>query len=132
MRLLSIFGNTIRKRLISAVSFCCSLFWEDPVIFSDNCRWKEPSCCSYLWENETLWNQNCPVRISQEECCSSNYFDDSKVWDDACEWPDGYGGGGENHIIWDESEDWDEISYWTTANVWSESETWIDSETWLS
>lgn len=135
MRLLSIFGNTIRKRLISAVSFCCSLFWDDIVVFSDDCRWKEPNCPSYLWENEALWNQHCPIVVDPEECCSSNYFDDSKVWDDACDWPDGYGGGPEpelaEHIIWDQSEGWDANEKWTTSNVWTEPEVWDQTESWL-
>ena len=87
MRLLSIFGNTIRKRFIAGVSSCCVLLWEDGIewrdqcnypavecitntsweaaeaenkTWEDSCLWLEIACCDEIWENTELWNNSCP------------------------------------------------------------------------
>lgn len=131
MRLLTIFGNTIRKRLISAVlSLCPTIIWEDPFEWKDECRWKEPQCCSYLWDNQEIWNQNCPIKLDpEEECCSSDSWDDPKNWDDACDWPDGYTSPEESGI-WEEELFWQEQNLWGNPLIWDESENWNNNDTW--
>ena len=91
MRFLQIPRNTILKRFLAgaAGALCCTFLWEDIIEWVDNCRWKEPSCCSYLWDNQAIWNQNCPVRADQD-CCSSNEWNNLKSWGDDCDWIDGY------------------------------------------
>ena len=135
MRLLTIFGNTIRKRLLGAVlSLCPTIVWEDPFLWIDNCRWKEPQCCSSLWENEKTWNQNCPVRVNNS-CCSNNDWDNLKNWGDDCDWIDGYTPVDPelgDHIIWEDEEVWSESLIWTSAELWEDTEIWNENQDWYT
>ena len=61
MRLLNIFGNTVRKRFVATVigAACCSLFWKDSVVWDEECAWKEPNCDGDPWDNTEIWQNSC-------------------------------------------------------------------------
>lgn len=86
MRLLNIFGNSIRKRLIAAVNVCCSFLWEDSLEWTDRCKWKEPSCCSSsTWENTQTWTNACTWALPPEQ---PEQPEDSPLWIQDEEWGD--------------------------------------------
>lgn len=110
MRLLNIFGNSIRKRLIAAVNLCCSFLWEDSLEWTDRCKWKEPSCCSSsTWENTQTWTNACTWALPPEQ-------------------PEDL----ETSCFWDEGEDWIENEIWPNTILWDEQETWVQEDLWLA
>lgn len=104
MRLLSIFGNSIRRRLVSSAKRCCGFLWSDDKSWQEECRWKEPSCCSELWPNTQAWNNFC-------------------LWEN---------GGQPGSCAWDESEIWTNEQAFINSDVWYQEESWNESDAWDS
>jgi hypothetical protein len=83
MKLLTIFGNTIRGGHVTSTTIgCCYELWKDTQVWLDNCKWKEPDevvgdCV--VWSESELWVESDPFLVQ-------GVWNASEIWDQSSNW----------------------------------------------
>lgn len=108
MRPIRIFGNSIYKRVLTAISVlgCCSYAWEDSIVWDDDCPWLE-ECCGEIWNNNETWENDCLYDAPEPSTPLTS------------------------EVFWEEGSLWDDSEAWLYSDVWDEGETWDENENWI-